>query len=191
MAKKIIKLKEQFKEALGYLYESRNYIYWIIIAFILSAVIGFIFHERFIFFEKIFKDLALRAKGLNWIEMVFFILQNNLISSFFGLLLGVFFGVFPLFSSIFNGLGIGYILQKVWQFSGIKDFWMIFPHGIFELPAVFISLGIGMRLGVLLFKGIRDFKSGFYKSINLFLMIVVPLLIIAAVIEGTLIALYK
>lgn len=192
MAKKGgITFKGQMKEAWEYLKLSKNYIYGITFAFILSVVIGFAFHERFIIFDKIFSDLVQRSQGLGWIEMIFFILQNNIITCFLGVLLGSLFGIFPLFSVIFNGLGIGYILQKVFQVSGISDFWMLLPHGIFELPAVFISLGIGLRLGVLLFKGVKDFKSGFYKSINLFLMIVIPLLILAAIIEGTLITLYK
>src|SRR3989339_663429 len=191
MVKRELKFKEQMKEAWEYLKLSKKYIYAITIAFVLSVIIGFVFPERFEIFDRLFSELAQVARGLNWIEMIFFILQNNIIACFLGLLFGVILGIFPLYSIIFNGLGIGYILQKVFLISGLSDFWMLFPHGIFELPAVFISLGMGLRLGLLLLKGMKEFKSGFYKSINSFLMIVLPLLILAAIIEGTLMALYK
>jgi stage II sporulation protein M len=191
MKNKALKFKGQMKEAWDYLKLSKKYIYVILVAFVLSVIIGFVFPERFEIFDKLFSELAQEARGLNWIEMIFFILQNNIVACFFGLLFGVVFGIFPLYSIIFNGLGIGYILNKVFQVSGMSDFWMLFPHGIFELPAVFISMGMGLRLGLLLLKGREEFKSGFYKSINSFLMIVLPLLILAAIIEGTLMALYK
>ena len=71
--------------------------------------------------------------------------------------------------------------------------WRIFPHGIFELPAVFISLGLGLKLGTFIFQRnkLKAFAEFFWNSLRVFLFIVLPLLIIAAIIEGSLIFLLE
>ena len=92
------------------------------------------------------------------------------------------------------GVVIGYVLNRVWQESGIRDIWKILPHGIFELPAVIIALGLGLRLGAYLFganEKRETFKELAYKSVNTFLMIILPLLVLASIIEGLLIMLFS
>jgi len=64
--------------------------------------------------------------------------------------------------------------------------WKLFPHGIFELPAVFISLALGMKLGTFIFqkKKMNSFKDYLWNSFRIFIFVVIPLLVIAAFIEG-------
>ena len=184
--------KTQFKEAIVYLKESSLYIYSSILIFIFSAAIGFFQHESFLFIDKILEEIMQKTEGLNMYEMIFFILQNNLQSALYSIILGVFLGIFPLISSLVNGVVIGYVLQKVYVIAGLAEWWRLLPHGIFELPAIFISFGLGIRLGFSIFSKkpkIREFKRRFYNSANTFLMIIIPLLIIAAIIEGILIGL--
>ena len=61
------------------------------------------------------------------------------------------------------------------------------------MPAVFISLGLGLKLGMFIFskKPGLELRKRFFESLNVFLFIVVPLLIIAAIIEGILIFIFK
>jgi len=67
--------------------------------------------------------------------------------------------------------------------------WRILPHGIFELPAVFIALGMGLKFGGFIFQKekIKSLREYFWNSLRVFLFVVLPLLIIAGIIEGTLI----
>jgi len=183
--------KAQFKEAISYIKESANYIYFSIALFFLSAILGFLFRDNLTFLNQLIKQLILKTQDLNTPEMVLFILQNNFQSSLFALGLGILFGIFPLISIITNGAVLGYVLGLTYETSGISSWWRLFPHGIFELPAIFIALGLGLKLGFTIFSTKTDknkeFHRRFYNSINVFLMIIIPLLIIAAIIEGILI----
>ena len=64
--------------------------------------------------------------------------------------------------------------------------------GDFELPALFISIGLGLKLGLFLF--IRQPKERFFNylinSLRVFIFIILPLLLLAAIIEGLLIAFF-
>ena len=184
-----LSVKKQFKEAWSYIKESRKAIFFVVLIFFLRSLIGFFFSERFVFLDELLKSLVDETEGFGVLEMIFFILQNNTQTAFLSLLLGVFFGIFPIFNAITNGVVLGYVLAKVHGISGISDFWRILPHGIFELAAVFIALGMGVRMGnVLLAKDKKkELKRMLYLSLNAFFMIVLPLLILAAVIEGLLI----
>jgi len=59
------------------------------------------------------------------------------------------------------------------------------------LPALFISLGLGLRIGTFIFEKdkIKTLKIYLIKSIKVFFFVIIPLLVIAAVIEGSLISL--
>jgi len=67
--------------------------------------------------------------------------------------------------------------------------WRLVPHGIFELPAIFISLGIGLKFGTFIFQKNKSesFRRYLWNSLQLFVLIIMPLLIAAAIIEGALI----
>ncbi len=193
---KSLKIKTQFKEATSYVNESRYYIIVSIFIFIFGALIGFLFQNEFsAMINEILKDLLNKTAGLNTPEMVFFILQNNLQSSFLTIIGGIFLGIFPIISGLTNGIVLGYVLSKVTEISGITEWWRLLPHGIFELPAIFVSFGLGIKLGLSWFipqkRRWKEFKRRFYNSINVFLMIIIPLLILAAIIEGILIGLLR
>ena len=102
--------------------------------------------------------------------------------------MGIILGIFPIWVSIQNGYIIGFVINKVVALEGPLILWKLIPHGIFELPAIFISIGVGLKIGEKVLK--RDSPGVFLlNSLKVFLLIVLPLLIIAAVIEGLLIGL--
>jgi len=190
--KKNLSTKVQFREAAAYIRESKHFIFISIILFVFGAIIGVIFQNELApTINEILKELLNKTFGLNTPEMIFFILQNNLQSAFLSILFGIFLGIFPVVSGIINGVILGYVLSKATEVSGITSWWRLLPHGIFELPAIFISFGLGIKLGFsfLLSRKLRikEFKRRFYNSINVFLMVIIPLLIIAAIIEAILI----
>lgn len=188
-------VREQFKEALSFIRESRVFTFLIIGVFFLSAVVGFVFASHLGILDQLLRDLIDQTEGLQFIPLLFFILQNNLMSALFALLLGaVTFGIFPIGGALLNGLVLGYVLEKVSAIAGPLVIWRLLPHGIFELPAVFLAMGFGMYLGLSVFARVSDrwveFKRRFYRALNAFLMIVTPLLILAALIESALIVFF-
>ena len=84
---------------------------------------------------------------------------------------GVIFGVFPILGAIGNGYLLGFVAVNAVKVDGVISLWRIFPHGIFELPAVFISLGLGLRLGSFIFqkKKAEAFKEYLWDSLRVFL----------------------
>ena len=124
-------------------------------------------------------------------EIITFIFLNNIQSSFTGMLFGIILGIFPIIAVIVNGYLVGFVSAKAVEVGGMSILLQLLPHGIFELPALFISLGLGLKLGTFIFKKNKFKTLGSYlvKSMKVFFFIVIPLLAIAAVIEGSLIAL--
>lgn len=183
---KSLSIKTQFNEAKNYLKETKNYIYAIIALFFICAILGFVFKENLTFLNDMLKDLIRETENLGTWETIFFILQNNLQSALIACVSGIFLGIVPLTNAILNGLVLGYVAALSTEVAGFGILWRLLPHGIFELPAIFIALGLGIKLGFSIFNPVK-FKSNFYNSANTFLMIVIPLLILAAFIEGILI----
>ena len=185
--------KAQFREAWKYLRESKNYIWAIALIFLGGALLGFVFSGSLGFLDEFLREIVGQIEGLSSFETIIFILQNNLASSFYGILLGVVLGIFPVLNALLNGVLVGYVFKLTWLDSGISEFWKILPHGIFELPAAFISLGLGLRLGMFVFSKHKwkEFMKRARNSIIIFVCVVIPLLIVAAVIEGLLIGAYK
>ena len=184
--------KQQFNEASSYLRKSKNYIYVSIGLFIFSAVMGFIFKENLSVLNELIRKMILESKGLNTWEMIMFILQNNFQVSVIVVISGALIGLIPIFIALSNGLVVGYVLALTSDAAGFASWWRLLPHGVFELPAIFIALGLGIKLGFAFFtqkNQLQEFKHRFYNSCNVLLMVVFPLLVIAAIIEGILIAL--
>ena len=189
-------LKKHYEEAFDFLKESKNYIYFSVLIFIIFSLIGFFIPVpesiRAIIMGFI-EELISRTQNLSHANLTWFIFSNNIQSSFFGMFYGIFFGIFPIITSILNGYLLGFVASETVQSNGISILWRLFPHGIFELPALFISLGLGIKLGsfVLEKEKIKALKIYFIKSAKTFLLVVVPLLILAAIIEGSLIFLFS
>jgi len=182
-----------FFDSLSYLKESINYVYFIFSLFIVSGLVGFFFSGSFSFIEGFLRELIQRVEGMGAFDLVAFIFYNNATSALYGLFLGIFLGIFPLVNAITNGIVLGYVMESVWEISGFSDFWRILPHGIFELPAIFIALGLGVKLGFFVFaKNKRaELNKRLFNSLLVFVFIVIPLLVIAAIIEGLFIAFYN
>lgn len=194
--KRGLNLKEEYKKSWDYVKETKNFIYIIIAIFFIFALIGFFVPAPQSLADQILKlieELLEKTSGMAHSELIGFILFNNLRSSFVGMIFGILFGIFPILSMIANGYLLGFVSLFSAESDGILVLLRLLPHGIFELPAVFISLGMGLRLGAFVFQKNKagSFKRYLLNSFRAFLLIVVPLLIIAAVIEGSLIFIFR
>ncbi|PIN91052.1 hypothetical protein COU57_02210 [Candidatus Pacearchaeota archaeon CG10_big_fil_rev_8_21_14_0_10_32_14] len=183
-----------YKQSWRYLVESRRFILYSVIIFIIFILIGFFVpvpKEVETKLLEFLKELAKETEGMNALQLTAYIFWNNLKSSFFGMIFGVGLGIFPLITAGVNGYVVGYVSMIVSEKSSILELWRLLPHGIFELPAVFISLGLGLRMGMFIFNEHKIESLLYYlkNSLIVFFLIVLPLLIIAAIIEGLLISL--
>jgi stage II sporulation protein M len=179
-----------YRQAWLYLLESKNAIGLVVALFACSIFIGFAFSSYFTYFDEVLRDIFDETEGLSAFALIVYIFANNFQSSLSGMLFGVVLGLFPLAATILNGTLLGYVLHLSWSVSGIQEFWRLLPHGVFELPAVFISLGLGIRLGMFVFEKqrLQALAYRLHRGLLVFILIVVPLLIVAAIIEGILIA---
>ena len=186
-------IADQYRKCWNYIKESRRFIFSIVLIFIAFTLIGFfvpvpeiIKIEIAKYIEKI-KEITMNFSTPE--EWIAFILWNNLVSSFLSLILGVVFGIYPAISSLANGYLVGFVGNAAVVQKGYSSLLLLFPHGIFELPAVFISLGLGLKFGTFIFNENKSetFLRYLVNSLRIFFLVVIPLLIIAAFIEGYLI----
>ena len=187
--KRGFKLEDQYKKSWSYLKESKDFIYSVIIIFVVFSIVGFFIPIPDVLVEKIFeylKGILEQVQGMSQFELTEFIFWNNFKASIFGMFLGILFGIFPVVLAVSNGFLLGFVASLSVSVEGIFSLWRLLPHGIIELTAVFISLGLGLRLGVSLLKRDknRSLKSYFVDSIRVFIFVVIPLLLIAAIIEA-------
>jgi stage II sporulation protein M len=192
--KKQFSLKEEYKLCWGYIKESDKFIYAAFFIFLFSALIGFFVPVPELITEKIIallQELVKQTQNLSFPGLISFIFFNNLQSTFFAIFLGIFLGIYPFISALTNGFLLGFVSFMTLQETGVFDLWRLLPHGIFELPAVFISIGLGLKMWTFIFEKNKAeaFKRYLFNSMRVFFYVIVPLLFTAAIIESILISL--
>jgi stage II sporulation protein M len=184
-------LSKNYRKCFSYIRENDNFYFLALILFIFAVLIGYLFPVFFTtFIQNMINSILEQIKGLNTSEIIFFILNNNIKSSFFVTFFGFIFGIIPVLSVLFNGYLLGFVAVHAVQTSGSFSIVLkLLPHGIFEIPALVLAVGSGMRFGVFLFKKNKkeDFIYNLENILRLFLFVILPLLIIAGIIEGLLI----
>jgi len=117
------------------------------------------------------------------------IMTNNMSVGFTAFALGITGGLGTIYMMAMNGLLIGVIGVACW-FAGMSlPLWsFVAPHGVLELPAIFIAGGAGFRIAQgLLFPGVlprRDSLARAGTEAVQLLLGTIPILIIAGTIEA-------
>lgn len=117
------------------------------------------------------------------------IMTNNMSVSFITFAGGIAYGLLTIYMLVFNGLLMGVISTACWQADMSLGLWsFVAPHGVLELPAIFIAGGAGLMLGRgLLFPGLLPRKQSLVvaggRAVRLVLG-TIPLLVVAGTIEG-------
>ena len=182
--------------------------------FAVFAALGLVFNylnpeEATLFFNRIADEFAF-VEDLDFLGIFLFIFINNTISIVVGTFLGVLFAVLPILFLAINGFIIGLVAGYVYPtMGGFGLFASLAPHGVFELLALFIGSGIGIHLGLLAINEIKEgvltpkevltsvrnrkfpspkIKEAYKIAFDLFLIVVLPLLFLAAAIEALLIS---
>jgi uncharacterized membrane protein SpoIIM required for sporulation len=118
-----------------------------------------------------------------------FIMTNNMSVGFTTFALGITAGLGTIYMMAFNGLLIGVIGMACWLAGMSLQLWsFVAPHGVLELPAIFIAGGAGLRIAQgLLFPGVlprRDSLARAGSEAVQLLLGTIPILIIAGLIEA-------
>jgi len=180
-------MKKTFTSLASYFLSVRWYVVFSLGLFFLFFLVGFAFPVFFrVEIIELLQTLIGTFEGKTMLEMMVLIFWNNLKTSFFAMILGIFFGIFPLIIGIMNGYITGFVSREAVMIEGPGVLVRLIPHGIFELPAVFLSMGIGLRLGMVSFRKKRNLKRELINALRFFVFVIIPLLLIAAIIEGIL-----
>src|SRR5262245_49912929 len=140
------------QEVLVYLRRLRPYL----AASVLLFGVGFVgallavnqFPEVTAIFEKSLAGFIKKFGGLPKLQLAAAIFFNNAVKSLAAILLGIFAGLLPGFFLVLNGAALGLIFGLSGRGRGIgATLLAIAPHGILELPAVFLASAAGLMIG--------------------------------------------
>lgn len=178
--------------------ENKNLIWISLALFFFGIAIGFFIFNSFLahnldVIDTFFKEL-LEGVGpideLSPIQLTFTIFFINMRTSFFIMMLGAIFGLFPFLSLLANGMLVGLLYARlIFEGGSSLVFLMgILPHGVIEIPAIMIAASQGLRTG-------KEFivppqgktrpealRNNIIKGLKLF-AVLLPLLLVAAFIE--------
>jgi stage II sporulation protein M len=128
-------------------------------------------------------------RSLPKLQLVGAIFLNNALKSLIVIVLGAFFGLLPIVFLVVNGAAIGVAVVVSSQARGVwQSILFLMPHGLLELPAVLLATSIGLMLGGHLVRRIfgetaTTLTHELGAALKFFLTIIVPILIVAAVVE--------
>ena len=117
------------------------------------------------------------------------IMMNNLAVGFAMFAAGITAGVGTVWMLITNGLLMGVLAVATARAGMAMQLWeFVAPHGVLELPAIFIAAGAGLEIARgLLFPGLMSRKESLMRAGNRgakLLLGTIPLLVVAGVIEA-------
>ncbi len=171
---------------------------------LLAAIGGFGFgwiQARVVVFPAVERALDLIAVGpAPSLLLALFVFFNNLrVSILSNLLAPVSLGVFPFLVPATVFAQIGYVCGRLIERGGVGlDSPIAFlvayllPHGIIELPVFMISAALGLRMGAALLTAPGEFTVGenllwaVAQAVKVWLLLIAPLVLLAALVEGLL-----
>ena len=168
----------------------RKYTILMAVLFSFSIIFGYIFGFYVpSFFEELSALFQFPELGAFDLMLKIFV-QNTKVAAML-IFLGFIFAALPILVIFFNGFTIGIVSEVVIREEGFLYLLIgLLPHGIIELPLIFISAGLGFKMGVgtlqVIFqrKSVQSFLFDFLAAAILFLIAIVPLLFVAAMIES-------
>lgn len=120
-------------------------------------------------------------------NLFFFILKNNLSVAIISMVGGIFFGVIPFLIASINGYAIGMVFSQSLQQMPLGEVLLKFlPHGMIEIPAIVLAIGFGLSYSGFFLKKIK-LRVFMNDAADIFLSLVLPLVLLAAVVEAILI----
>jgi stage II sporulation protein M len=184
------------RQFFNYVYDMRLFLAIVIGLFLVSAALGYFIPGWSPEASKsLLSGLQSKAESLAGqppLLMMLGIFFNNAAGAIMAMLFGLAAGLFTLFFVVTNGMVIGIVLEMMVSKLGAAGGGLLFlagilPHGIFELPAIFLSTAIGLRLGYEALRSLITRKDTVTPQLTQGLLIfffwILPILFVAAVVE--------
>jgi len=117
------------------------------------------------------------------------IMTNNLSVTFMTFAMGITAGLGTLYMVFFNGLLLGVVGAACWLNQMSLQLWsFVAPHGVLELPSIFIAGGAGLRIAQgMLFPGFLSRKDSLQAAGADAIQLIIgtiPMLVIAGILEA-------
>lgn len=117
------------------------------------------------------------------------ILSNNLVVAFSMFASGITAGIWTIWLLTINGLLLGVVGAATWRAGMAGQLWsFVAPHGVLELPAIFIAGGAGLEIARgMLFPGLLPRRESLARAggrAAQLLLGTIPMLLVAGSIEG-------
>ncbi len=190
------------KDKINYLLSLKKFILVSSLIFLFSILYGFFItlylpSEADSIIKEIQKMFSSIIEAPPFLQFLIIFL-NNSVTAFLAVFLGLIIGIFPFLVLFSNGtiLGILAYYSKI-NLSLFAFFVLVLPHGIIEIPVMIISCAMGFKLGSVFIKEVRnyfkknkketilwlDLKKETTNAFSFFVIIIIPLLFLAAVVE--------
>lgn len=157
-------------------------------------IIGLLIVDRFPpltdYFQETIATFVKLFAGIPRFKLAGAIFFNNAVKTLLAIVLGIVLGIVPTIFLLANGIALG----VAWSVSvATRGPWIsllsLLPHGVLELPAVFLGTSIGLSIG---YRGVRRLAGNFeihsgaemVQGLRYFFTVIIPLLIAAAVVEA-------
>lgn len=143
--------------------------------------------------DQFIRNLAAFVKGFAgmppW-QLAIAIFLNNSVKTLIAILAGTLLGIVPTVFLMANGAALGVAFSLSVHTRGLwTSLASIAPHGVIELPAVFLGTSIGLYLGAHALRKLRkqskrSLAQEIVYGLKFFCAVIVPLLLLAALVEA-------
>ena len=188
---------KDLKEAIKFLRRHSKALKIAILVFLAGAIFGYMEYTNVLayrqLYEQIFEQSVGRFIELEGTELAKGIFFNNIRASVLGLCSGILpFVFFPVFNIAGNGITTGAAIASVSITTGRDASSLvllgILPHGIFEITALVVAIALGITLCMnvtkaLLRKPHEQIAEVLDETARCYVLLVLPLILIAAVVE--------
>lgn len=135
-----------------------------------------------------FKQEVSPLKELTPLGLMLGIFANNAFKCLLVIVLGLALGIAPIIFILANGLILGIVIGVTMKSTSLLYVLVgVVPHGVIELPMVFISAAIGLKLGMDVLRAILgknvNVVDKLVESLMIFIIWIFPLLFLAAFVE--------
>jgi stage II sporulation protein M len=177
---------------IGYMSMLWPYLVIIIFVFFGSLLMGYASAASFPHMAaNLMKEFSSRFSPLMTMGPIYILITiflNNTFVSLISLVLGIAVGIFPILFIASNGYFVGMVSYLVGQQKGFVFILLaLLPHGVVELPTIFLSASIGLRLGHQVFLSIigrpTEVRGEITNGLRFYFSLIMPFLFIAAIIE--------
>ncbi len=185
-----LKLNQNTK---NYLYSLRPYVLFCSVIFVLSVFLGYSaacnYSQEIQKVLREIKEMWMPFQEATSLKLFIFIAFNNISKIALVVFLGIISGIFPILFLFVNGIVVGIFAYTVAETVSWQMFLVgILPHGVIEIPVLILGAASGVKLGGVVFNKIfrkrGNLREEFSLALEFFLRILLPLLILAAVIEA-------